>query len=148
MPQGLPREGDQGLDRTATWGRRYWGGALFWFYVDLEIRKQTDGVRRLDDVLRAICNDGGSVAVRWDVARLARVAETATGANALREIYDEWALKPVAPDLAKMWTALGVRMVKGEAVGDDNAPLADVRRDLTQRRPVAPVADASVLPRK
>ena len=148
MPQGLPREGDQGLDRTATWGRRYWGGALFWFYVDVEIRKQTDGVRKLDDVLRAVCSEGGSVAVRWDVARLARVAETATGATAVREIYDEWALKPVAPDLAKMWAALGVRMMKGEAVVDDSAPLAGVRRDLTQRQPALPVADTSVLPRK
>lgn len=30
MPQGLPKDGDQGLDRTFTWGRRYWGGAMFW----------------------------------------------------------------------------------------------------------------------
>src|SRR5262249_4089376 len=29
MPQGLPAPGDQGLDHTHTWGRTYWGGALF-----------------------------------------------------------------------------------------------------------------------
>jgi hypothetical protein len=30
MPQGLPEKGDRGLDFTHTWGRTYWGGALFW----------------------------------------------------------------------------------------------------------------------
>ena len=29
MPKGQPREGDEGLDNTHTWGRTYWGGALF-----------------------------------------------------------------------------------------------------------------------
>ena len=27
MPQGLPQDGDQGLDNTHSWGRTYWGGA-------------------------------------------------------------------------------------------------------------------------
>ena len=35
---GLPKAsrdmaGDRGLDRTPTWGRIYWGGAMFWFMV-------------------------------------------------------------------------------------------------------------------
>lgn len=30
FPNGLPRRNDRGLDRTPTWGRTYWGGALFW----------------------------------------------------------------------------------------------------------------------
>jgi len=29
MPKGLPQAGDQGLDNTGTWGRKYWGGAMF-----------------------------------------------------------------------------------------------------------------------
>ncbi|HXA47952.1 MAG TPA: hypothetical protein VNW52_10010, partial [Burkholderiaceae bacterium] len=29
MHQGLPANGDQGLDNTHTWGRTYWGGAMF-----------------------------------------------------------------------------------------------------------------------
>ena len=140
MPQGLPKEGDQGLDRTFTWGRRYWGGALFWFYVDIEIRKRTEGARSLDDVLRGVLSEGGNVAVRWDVARLAQVAETATGTTALREIYDEWAVKPVRPDLGAMWASLGVKAMKADKIAvDDAAPLASLRRDLTLRRPSTPM---------
>lgn len=132
MPQGLPRDGDQGLDRTFTWGRRYWGGAMFWLHVDVEIRRRTEGARSLDDVLRAVFQAGGNVALRWDVARLAQVAEAATGTTALREIYDEWSARAVAPDLGALWSSLGVRSDSRERVTfDDQAPLAGIRRDLT-----------------
>jgi len=134
MPQGLPRDGDQGLDHTFTWGRRYWGGAMFWLHVDVEIRRRTEGARSLDDVLRAIFMAGGNVALRWDVARLASVAESATGTTALREIYDDWSGKAIAPDLGALWSSLGVRSDKTERVTfDDSAPLAAIRRGLTHR---------------
>src|ERR1700690_97415 len=34
LHQGLPTAGDEGLDHTHTWGRTYWGGALFCFLAD------------------------------------------------------------------------------------------------------------------
>ena len=40
MPKGLPQTGDQGLDNTDTWGRKYWGGAMFCLFADIEIRKR------------------------------------------------------------------------------------------------------------
>src|SRR5215469_1861778 len=41
MPKGEPRTGDKGLDHTHTWGRTYWGGALYCLRADVEIRRQT-----------------------------------------------------------------------------------------------------------
>ena len=35
LPQGEPESGDRGLDRTRTWGRIYWGGALYCMLADL-----------------------------------------------------------------------------------------------------------------
>ncbi len=141
MPQGLPKDGDQGLDRTFTWGRRYWGGAMFWLHVDVEIRRRTEGARSLDDVLRAVFVAGGNVALRWDVARLALVAESATGTTALREIYDDWSGKAIAPDLGALWSSLGVKADKRERISfDDEAPLASIRRDLTHRSGAPAVA--------
>jgi hypothetical protein len=134
MPQGLPKDGDQGLDRTFTWGRRYWGGAMFWMHVDLEIRRRTEGAHSLDDVLRAVFAAGGNVATRWDVTRLAHVAESATGTTALREIYDEWSGKAITPDLGALWSSLGVKSDQAERITfDDSAPLANIRRDLTHK---------------
>ncbi len=144
MPQGLPKEGDQGLDRTFTWSRRYWGGAMFWLHVDLEIRRRTEGAKSLDDVLRSVLNTGGNVAVRWDVARLALVAETATGTTALREIYDEWSGKAVSPDLSALWSSLGVLSEKPDRITfNDAAPLASIRREMTLRL-TAPAVAASL----
>ena len=42
MPKGLPQAGDRGLDHTPTWGRTYWGGAMFCLLADVEIRKETE----------------------------------------------------------------------------------------------------------
>ena len=52
MPQGEPEEGDRGLDHTPTWGRTYWGGALYCLLADVGIRKATHNAKGLDDALR------------------------------------------------------------------------------------------------
>ncbi|MBK5255968.1 MAG: hypothetical protein JJE39_08040 [Vicinamibacteria bacterium] len=142
MPQGLPKAGDQGLDRTLTWGRRYWGGAMFWLHVDVEIRRRTEGARSLDDVLRAVFSAGGNVASRWDVSRLALVAESATGTTALEDIYAAWSDHAVAPDLAALWASLGVKSDKksDQVTFDDLAPLAGIRKGLTVRASLPAVA--------
>ena len=54
MPQGLPQAGDRGLDHTHTWGRTYWGGALFCLLADVEIRRQTNNAKGLEHALRGI----------------------------------------------------------------------------------------------
>ncbi|MEI9925010.1 MAG: hypothetical protein WDN50_17060 [Bradyrhizobium sp.] len=52
MPKGLPQAGDEGLDNTDTWGRKYWGGAMFCLLADIEIRKQTSNKFGLQDAMR------------------------------------------------------------------------------------------------
>jgi len=49
MPKGLPAAGDRGLDNTHTWGRTYWGGALFYLIADLRIRERTGNRFGLQD---------------------------------------------------------------------------------------------------
>src|SRR5215471_10422283 len=83
MPRGLPREGDQGLDYTHTWGRTYWGGALFCLLADLEIRQHTANARGLQDALRAIVAAGGSMTVAWPLCRALAIGDQAIGAPIL-----------------------------------------------------------------
>ena len=59
MKNGLPRTGDKGLDHTPTWGRTYWGGAIFCLVADIEIRQRTAGKMSLQDALRAVLASGG-----------------------------------------------------------------------------------------
>jgi hypothetical protein len=60
MPQGLPKTDDHGLDFTHTWGRTYWGGALYCLLADVEIRKRTGNRVGLEDAMRGILKSGGS----------------------------------------------------------------------------------------
>lgn len=134
MPQGQPEPGDRGLDQTATWGRTYWGGAIFCLLADVEIRKRTHNQRSLDDALRAIIEAGGTVAHRWPLERALTTGDQATGTTVLSELHAAHARRPITVDLAGLWASLGVA-VRGDAVVfDQTAPLADVRRAITARR--------------
>lgn len=133
MPKGLPAAGDRGLDNTHTWGRTYWGGALFYLIADLRIRERTSNRMGLQDALRAIVAAGGNVEVSWDVRRTLGTGDKATGTNVLVELYDEVRAAPVSPDLAQLWQRLGVKLSGDGVEFDDAAPLAAIRRAITAR---------------
>jgi hypothetical protein len=133
LPQGLPQEGDRGLDQTPTWGRTYWGGALFCLLADLEIREKTSNARSLDDALRAILAAGGDITVRWPLARALDVGDAATGLHVLRDLHARMGTSPAPVDLDAIWKRLGVRLHGGEVTYDDSAPLAAIRRSITAR---------------
>jgi len=133
MPKGLPAQGDRGLDNTHTWGRTYWGGALFYLLADIRIRERTGNRSGLRDALRAIVANGGNVEVSWDVRRTLATGDKATGTNVLIELYDEMRAAPISPDLAQLWQRLGVKLSGDSVEFDDAAPLAAIRRAITAR---------------
>jgi hypothetical protein len=136
LPQGLPRPGDEGLDHTHTWGRTYWGGALFYLLAEIEIRRRTDNTRGLQDALRAIVAAGGNISQSWPVEKVLAAGDEGTRTHVLTDLYDQMKDKPANVDLADLWRKLGVSM-QGEAVRfDDTAPLSSIRRAIT-----APIAD-------
>lgn len=128
MHQGLPEEGDRGLDNTHTWGRTYWGGALFCLLADIGIRKNTACAKGLEDALRAIDRAGGTIAADWPLERALEVGDQATDGKTLRELYDQMGAKPVRVDLPDLWKQLGVARQEGRVVFDAQAPLAAVRQ--------------------
>jgi hypothetical protein len=132
MPQGLPEAGDQGLERTHTWGRTYWGGALFCLVADVRIRQATRGARSFDDALRGIIATGANVASHWSVDRFLDEGDRATGVTVLRDLYREMGLAPGTVDLEALWKRLGVHVgTTGVVVFDDRTELASVRRAIT-----------------
>jgi hypothetical protein len=132
MPQGQPAAGDEGLDRTRTWGRTYWGGALFCLAADLEIRERTGNARSLVDAVRAIVAHGGNISVSWPIEQVLDVGDAATGVPVLRETYARMATHAESVDLARVWSRLGVRLERGKVIYDDAAPLASVRLAMTR----------------
>jgi len=131
LPKGVPRKTDRGLDDSRTWASTYWGGALFSFLADLAIRERTDNRRSLRDALRGVQSAGGTIAVRWPLERTLAAGDAATGVPVLRELHEKMGRKRVDVDLDHVWRRLGVSR-KGKAVAfDDKAPLAQVRRSMT-----------------
>lgn len=131
LPKGLPLPGDRGLDHTPTWGRTYWGGALFYLMADLRIRERTDNRRGLQDALRAIVASGGNITQDWPVEKVLETGDRATGTGVLHELYDEMGSKPASVDLDALWRRLGVSVRNGNVRFDDSAPLASIRRAIT-----------------
>ena len=132
MPQGLPRDGDQGLDHTHTWGRTYWGGALFWFLADVQIREQTHNRKGLQDALRTIMNAGGTLDHEWPIERVLETGDKAVGCTVLEDLYNQMKATPVQTDLDTLWRRLGVQLNNGDAmIYDDKAPLSAVRKAIT-----------------
>jgi hypothetical protein len=131
LPQGLPQRGDRGLDRTPTWGRTYWGGALFWLLADIGIRERSDGKKSLRDALLAILDAGGNNGQHWDIQRVIAVGDAATGAPVLDGLYRRLALAPGKEDLDALWKKLGVVYADRHASFDAHAPEAAIRAAIT-----------------
>ena len=128
MPRGLPEEGDRGLDHTHTWGRTYWGGAMFCLLADVDIRRRTQLRFGLQDALRAVLRASGGLGTNWPIDRVLRTGDAAVGTHTLEDLYAQMKDTPVAPDLMSLWRELGVLQDGNTVRLVDDAPLAPVRR--------------------
>ena len=134
MPHGRPGFGDRGLDRTHTWGRTYWGGALFWLVVDVERRARTNGEKGLRDVVRGILAAGGNGRADWTTDHVVRIGDEVTRTTVLSETYAAMARAPGDVDLDELWARLGVVPTADGVELRDDAPLSHVRRAIVRGR--------------
>ena len=144
LPQGVPAAGDRGLDHTHTWGRTYWGGALFCVLADIEIHRQTENKKGLEDALREILEAGGNITHDWELQKALSIGDRATGVQVLTTLYDKMKDKPYRVDLHALWKELGVERDGKTVRFIDNAPLAATRRAITYGQTEAPAKSTSV----
>lgn len=131
MPNGEPGPEDHGLNNTHTWGRTYWGGALFCLMADIKIRQQTHNRFGLQDALRAVVAAGGSIDKDWPLSRILNIGDQATGTHVLEEMYAQWSETPVPVDLPVLWQQLGIQPGSNPAQFDSSAPLTAIRVAIT-----------------
>lgn len=130
IPKGQPQSGDRGLDHTPTWGRTYWGGALFCLLAEVEIRRRSANRFGLQHALRAILA-AGNMETASALEPLLDIGDRAVGFSVLAELYAAMKDQPAAVDLDALWRRLGVRP-QGRGVSlDDTAPEAATRRAIT-----------------
>jgi hypothetical protein len=132
MPKGLPREGEGGFDQTRSWGRTYWGGALFCLLCDVGIRQQTDNRFGLQHALRAI-NAVSNFSDERPLRETLEIGDKATTRSVLIDTYDAMRETAVITDLTKLWQELGVVQGASGISFDDKAPLAAIRKEITRK---------------
>jgi hypothetical protein len=135
MPRGLPQADDAGLDHTHTWGRTYWGGALFCLLADVQIRQRTGNRAGLQSALRAVARASGGLVSDWPIDRVFAVGDAAVGTHVLEELYARSKDAPLVNDLPALWRSLGIEAADGTVKLHDDAPLAKIR-DAIMRAPV------------
>jgi hypothetical protein len=133
LPKGLPADGDRGLDHTPTWGRTYWGGALFWFLADLEIHRRTDNEKGVREALVGVVAAGLDASMDGDLAAILKAGDEAVGHPVLAELYAAMRADPHPVDLDALWAELGVVVVHGAVRFDDGAPRAATRLAMSAR---------------
>jgi hypothetical protein len=145
LPHGDPANVSSGLHGTRTWGRTYWGGALFWLLADMEIREKSGGAFGLPDALRGILDAGGDIRAAWSLAQALAAGDRAVKQDTLTTLYARLGSAPGRVDLARLWRALGIRPAEGGVTFDDAAPQATVRRAMAGAiaQPVEGAAEGS-----
>jgi hypothetical protein len=133
MPQGQPEAGDRGLNGTHTWGRIYWGGAIFCLLADVQIRERTSNRAGLQQALRGILAAGGNIEYDWSIEDAFAAGDAAVKVPVLTELYNKMKDAPVPTDLDQLWKRLGVEAVDGgSVVFHADAPLAAIRLAITK----------------
>jgi len=132
MHQGLPGPNDRGLDFTRTWGRTYWGGALYCLMADVGIRERTGNRAGLQQALRGVLAADGNIEYDWSLEEALQTADKAVKVPVMTEVYQQMKDKPFAPNLSELWQGLGVELVDGRIKFRDDAPLAEVRKAITR----------------
>lgn len=132
MHNGRPKRGDRGLDKTHTWGRTYWGGALFWLVADVDIRLRTNNEKSIRDALLTIVAEGGNGRANWSTKQVVEAGNRGTGTTAISDLYASMAKAPGDIDLDTLWKDLGVIYDEGTVTFDDDARHAHIRRAITR----------------
>ncbi|MCA9778000.1 MAG: hypothetical protein KC800_14825 [Candidatus Eremiobacteraeota bacterium] len=108
LPHGQSQRGDRGLAYDRGWGRTYWGGALFWFVVDLELRRTTHNRVTIRDVLKHILSKGGNIEVEWTLEKVLTTGDEVAETPVVGEVADRLVFNPGRIELPEIWSKLGV----------------------------------------
>jgi hypothetical protein len=112
---------------TASGRENYWAGALFMLMADVELRRQTDGAKGLEDCLAGALWDGFDASRRAGLGDYVQACDRATGTTVVGSLLERYQAG-AAMELPEYWKSLGVGLVDGRVVFDDAAPLSRWRR--------------------
>jgi hypothetical protein len=111
-------------------GPTYWGGALFCFLADIQIRRETKNAKGLQDALRGILEARGDIRRDWELERSLEIGDRATGSHVLTNLYLQMRDKQVDTNLNALWKQLGVSVEAGGVQFHEDAEMSSIRRSI------------------
>jgi hypothetical protein len=132
LPRDLPRYGSRGIHEASNYREIYWGGALFWLMADVELRKQSNNRRGLEDIFQHIVTKGGTINTYWELREVLDECDRAAGKKIFSDIYQRMSVTPIDVNVTELWQQLGVELRNNRVTFNDRAPLAKIRLAITK----------------
>jgi hypothetical protein len=108
LARSLTRESEE-VFSTHAFAPVYWGGATFWLWVDVELRRRSGGRVSLDSVVAALARCCTQSVEPWSAERIVALIDQETGDSVASEALSQIARTPRFPDLTELFVRLGVR---------------------------------------
>ncbi len=134
LPRDLPNYGKNGMEEASNFSEIYWGGALFWLVADVEVRKQTNNRRGLEEVLQHVISRGGTITSDWDLKELLNECDKTVNKRIFTNTYNKMMVTPINIDVNELWKQLGVELKDNKVIFNNNAPLAKIRLAIDKSR--------------
>ena len=122
------------MGRTHAFQRVYWGGAAIALLADVRLRIDSGGKRSLDDAMREIRRCCGDAREKVEALELMGELDRWYGKPIFTEIAEQALASEGFPDVEKALGELGIRIVEGKVVLDDDHPAARHRRGIMAPR--------------
>ena len=121
------------LGETRQYMRVHWSGVLYWLSADVELRKQHQGT--LDNALKQLkdCCEWHSMSAQAIARKLDELAKV----KVFVPLFEKYRESFRIPEYKSILTDLGVKQNTwtGGISLDDDAPLADIRRQVYRNKP-------------
>ncbi len=121
-----------GMSRNRSYRRVYWSGAAMLLLADVELRRRSGGRQTLDSALAGIAECCMDLSKVWRARDMMQRMDEITGTDIFMRIYRQHTRSSNFPAVEDVLTDLGVRERWGRVRLNNEAELADIRRQIMQ----------------
>lgn len=122
----------ESMHRTGAYMRVYWSGAAIALLADLKLRRRGQSLDRALSDLQKCCLPSNR---KWTAKQITEKLDELTDSHVFSDLYAQYVYADAFPDLKVAYDQLGL-MVKNDTLHlNDSAPLAQVRKAITQTAP-------------
>ncbi|WP_027857607.1 M61 family metallopeptidase [Marinobacterium jannaschii] len=121
------------LQDASGYMQMYWGGAAIALLADVQLRQRSDNQQSLALMLQQLRQCCGDNPGPWSARHLFRQFDQFSDSRIFSRLYRDQVINRRFPQVARVLNQLGVKVRGGRVELDNRAPLAGLRRAITQK---------------